>query len=687
MGSSIWAPSKDVNKYVVDGELLKKVEGEVSGERAWDLVSKISRFHRIRGGGKGSGYNQCVDWLAGELGKIEGLEVEVEKFKSDGVLKYFQWLSPLGWRATEAELWLTEPEERLVSRFSEDAVCLMPYSKGGEVESDVVYVGEGKSDGDYEGKDVEGRLVFAVGGNGTKVHREAVLKRGAAGVLVGPSDRADRMEYPDLIEVSRLDTKGEEVEKAGFGFALSRRQVKELLSLFDGDETVRMRARVDAELIEGEMPTIDARFVGKELPGQEVILMGHLDHYKPGANDNASGCAGLVEIIRNIADLVGRGKIPPPRRTVRFLFLPELHGATAYTSRHQDVGERGLAGINLDMIGEDYGLCKANFNLTCSPYSVPGYIDDILADLLPWLEGEGFYEPRGSRYRFNYRVQGYSGGSDHVMFNDSAFSVPSVMLGHSNVFHHTNMDTTETCDPTEMKRIICLAEAAALFLANAGDEEALRVAREVYGQAGVRMAETTKESLQLLQGQASDPEGRLAEVHWNAAQYPGLQADVEAGNVRKAKELCEGEEAKEMIDGLADDLLVQAAREKARIDTAYGLLLERHGLAEEPYAPDKLYGEASKLKPRRLFKGSLNNAVQRIREELGDERADWYDGYVVGPMRGLGSRAFEILNLMDGERSLLEIRHLVSFEFQETGVEFLLHFAEDLREMGLIAYI
>lgn len=61
MGSSVWAPSKDVDKYVVDGELLRKVEGEVSGERAWDLVSKISRYHRIRGGGEGSGYNQCVD--------------------------------------------------------------------------------------------------------------------------------------------------------------------------------------------------------------------------------------------------------------------------------------------------------------------------------------------------------------------------------------------------------------------------------------------------------------------------------------------------------------------------------------------------------------------------------------------------------------------------------------------------
>ncbi len=32
---------------VVDEKLLKSIQNEVSGERAWDMVSKISRYHRI----------------------------------------------------------------------------------------------------------------------------------------------------------------------------------------------------------------------------------------------------------------------------------------------------------------------------------------------------------------------------------------------------------------------------------------------------------------------------------------------------------------------------------------------------------------------------------------------------------------------------------------------------------------
>jgi len=681
----MWAPSRDYGRFLVDDELLKRIESEVSGERAWDTVSKISRFHRIRGGGEGSGYNRCVEWLAEELRGVEGLQVKVEKFVSDGTIKYLGWLTPVGWRAKEAELWLLEPEERLIARFSDTAVSLMPYSQGGMAESEVVFVGQGKSDKDYEGVDVEDKLVFAVDGNGEKVHREAVIKRGAVGVIVGPTVRADRLDYSDLVEVSRLSPKGEEVPKAGFGFALSMKQTKELESYFEKGTTVKMRAWVDAEIIEGEMPTIDAWFEGSEHPEQEMVLMGHLDHYKPGANDNASGCAGMVEIIRNIASLVERGAIPPPRRTIRFLFLPELQGAAAYLDRHPDIGERAIAGINLDMIGEDYGLCRANFNLTCSPYSVPGYVNDVLANLLPWLEGETFYSPHGSRYKFNYRVTGYSGGSDHVLFNDSAYSVPSVMLGHSNVFHHTSMDTTDTCDPTELKRIIALAEAGAIFLANAGNEEAVRIAREVFGQAHVRMARVTGNSMRLLQQMASEGGGEgLAEAYWSVLRYSGLHAEIEASHVREVKELYGAGVTGRLIDGVAEVLLRQSEREREKIDTCHGLLLRQYGLEGELFEPGELHEKASMMRPRRLSRGPLSNAIEMIREEIGDERADWYSEYFGRPTTRLGSEAFEILNLIDGERSLMDIRNIVSLEFKETGLEFIMHFAEDLREMGLI---
>ncbi|TKJ35834.1 hypothetical protein CEE39_00450 [bacterium (candidate division B38) B3_B38] len=685
LSSSLFVYPQD-NPYLLDKELLEAIQNEVSGERAWDMVSKISRFHRIRGGGEGSDYNRCVEYLANELKKMGLEEVIIKRYTADGFKKYFLWNSLVGWRVKEAELWLVEPYKKLLARYSDQAVSLMPYSRGGEVESEVIYVGGGKSDANYKNIDVKGKLVFATGGGGSQVHRQAVLKRGACGVIVGPSDRENRLPYPDLIEVSRLSPTGEEREKTGFGFALSRRQEKELVSLFKAGEKVTMRARVDAELFDGEMAVLEAKITGSEHPSQEIIIMGHLDHYKPGANDNASGSAGMVEMVRNILALVSRGEIPPPRRTLRFLWLPEIHGAAAYLTEHQDLKDKGIAGLNLDMIGEDYALCQANFNLTCSPYSVPGYINDVLINLLGWLDGGVFYSPRGSRYRFNFRINPYSGGSDHIMFNDSAFSIPTPMLGHGDVFHHSSLDTPDKCDPTEMKRIISLSLAAALLLANADDEDAVKIAGELYSQAILRIVERTQKSIRLLQQYVYDSEKskHLAELYFNIINYPHVQAGIESTNLREVTELCDKQASRKIIDELAKDIYRQVASEKEKIKLIYDLLTRQYNLKKEEFRPTDLYKKASSLKPQRLFQGPL--PWNYLREKLDEESNKWYAENRQKAGGAYGSKTYEIVNLMDGKRTLLDIRHIVSCEFDETDIEFVLHFAEDLQKIGLVKF-
>ncbi len=673
------------NTFLLKPELLKSIQNEVSGERAWDVVSKISRFHRIRGAGEGSDYDRCVEWLAGELRKIGLEEVRIKKYAADGFKKYFLWDSLVGWKVEDAELWLLEPEKKLIARYSDQAVSLMPYSQGREIEADVVFVGRGKSAADYENKDIKDKIVFAIGGGGARVHREAVLNRGAAGVVVGPSERADRLEFADLIEVSRLSPSGDEREKTGFGFSLSRRQEQELLSYFESGQAVRMKAKVDATLFDGSMPVLEAKITGKDFPKQEIIVMAHLDHYKPGANDNASGSAGLVEMARNILDLIKRGDIPPLSRTIRFLWVPEMHGTIAYLSEHQDLGQYGIAGLNLDMIGEDYALCQSSFNLTQSPYSVPGYINDVVRNFLPWLDSRDFFAPTGSRHLFHQRIRPYGGGSDHVMFNDAAFSIPTPMLGHGDVFHHTNLDTPDKCDPTEMKRIISLALASALFIANADDHDALNIAREVFGQASSRMTERTNMSLRMIHQSAKDPERRddLPEIYTNVFRYPAVHAQVEKANMTEIKELCRYDETKRMIDEMARALDNQARTEYEKIDFSHGLFLHLYGIDEKKFTPGDYHQRAAVVIPERRFKGPLSGSEDRNASEgyrkWVEENEDKIGAYS-------GSKYFEIVNLMDGKRSLLKIRDIVSCEFGETDVEFVFRFAQELERMGLIAF-
>ncbi|MFC2164758.1 DUF4910 domain-containing protein [Acidobacteriota bacterium] len=667
-------------------ELLRVVQNEVSGERAWDWVSKISRYHRIRGGGEGSDYNRCVEWLAQELEKMGIQEINIHLYKADGFTKSFLWNSLIGWRVKEAELWLVEPVKKLVARFSDQAVSLMPYSQGGEVEADVVFVGEGKAAQDYQDKDIKEKLVFAVGGGGTRVHRLAAMEREAAGVIVGPSNREYRLPYVDLIELNRLSFKGKERDKARFGFSLSRRQTQEILSYFQAGQNVRMKAKVDAELFDGNMPILEAVIPGKDIPEQEIIVMGHLDHYKPGANDNASGSAGMMEMVRNIVDLVRRGDIPPLKRTMRFLWVPEMHGTAPYLVEHENIDKRGIAGMNLDMIGEDNVLCQTTFNLIQSPYSVPGYINDIMINLLGWLEGREFFSPRGSRNLFNPRVLPYSGGSDHIMFNDAFIGIPTPMLGHGDIFHHTNFDTPDKCDPTEMKRIISLALASSLILANATDESALKIAREVYSQASLRMAKRTQKSLQLLHETASNPEKRhtLAELYANVSTYPRYLAEIETANISEVKELCRRKHTEQSVDNLASGMKSIAEQESQKLEKAFGIILGQYDIPREIFKPDKSSKTASSLIPQRLFKGPLPSNI--LEERLSAADMEWFRTNGAKAGRYASSKMYEMVNLMNGQRSVLDIRHLISCEFDETNTGFVLRMVQILENAGLIKY-
>lgn len=102
--------------------------------------------------------------------------------------------------------------------------------------------------------------------------------------------------------------------------------------------------------------SIRVRLIGKEKPNEIVVLGGHLDSINqswgggkdaPGADDNASGSANLIEALRILMDK------PQPRRTVEFFWyageesglLGSAEIAASYKSEKKDV----VAVLQLDM--------------------------------------------------------------------------------------------------------------------------------------------------------------------------------------------------------------------------------------------------------------------------------------------------------------------------------------------------
>ncbi len=100
---------------------------------------------------------------------------------------------------------------------------------------------------------------------------------------------------------------------------------------------------------------IEAEIRGTGRPDQIVIVGAHYDSVSgsPGANDNASGVAALLE-------LAGNFKTQGPERTLRFVafvneeppyFQTEEMGSRVYARRSRERGEKIVAMISLETIG------------------------------------------------------------------------------------------------------------------------------------------------------------------------------------------------------------------------------------------------------------------------------------------------------------------------------------------------
>src|SRR5205823_5288962 len=129
----------------------------------------------------------------------------------------------------------------------------------------------------------------------------------------------------------------------------------------------------ECERARGESSIVTAALAGT-LPG-EVLVTAHLCHPRPGANDNASGAAAALEVARVLAELDREGRLPQPRRTIRWLWMPEFTGTYAWIARDPAVAARTLAAVNLDMVGERQDDCGSTFLLEQAPHFLGSFAD------------------------------------------------------------------------------------------------------------------------------------------------------------------------------------------------------------------------------------------------------------------------------------------------------------------------
>jgi hypothetical protein len=444
---------------------------ELSGKFAKDQAVEISKFHRIQAS---PGFRAAAVYVKEEIKKAGIEKVSIEEFPADGKTKYWTYDAIISWWAEKGEIRIVEPVEELLGRFKELPMALATHSKGADVKAEVVDVGVGEKDEDYAGKNLEGKIAI-VSGMARVTHVKAV-ENGAVGTIHHPPwNRAAK--YPDLVQYNGIWPTQETREKTTFGFAISDRQYQRIKGLMDEGRKVVVSCKNDGRLYDGFMDVLTAEIEGVEKPEEEIILIAHLCHPKTCTNDNASGSAVLIEVARSIMSLIESGKIPPPKRTIRFLWVPEINGTVAWMYAHRDRLDDVLASINLDMVGEHPVTVGWPLHLVSAPDSTPSYITPLFIGLLEEVKDN----PRGVAlegwpYGLNYRIKPYMGGSDHLCFADAAFGIPSIVFYNPDQFHHTSFDEPSRLDSSKMKRVGVVTGTAALTVANADEKTALELA-------------------------------------------------------------------------------------------------------------------------------------------------------------------------------------------------------------------
>jgi aminopeptidase-like protein len=652
-------------------KLIQALTHEVSGERAFNYTVQISHYDRIQAC---EGWHDAAVMLQKELERIGYTDVEIEGWPSNGSRYYYTYRTPIGWRAKSAELWMVSPENERLCSYAEIPLTLVKHSNSADVEAELVDVGTGVGEKAYQGKDVSGKIVLATAYTGT-VMREAVLKRGALGVVTWfpPEDRPG---YPNMIRYTAIWPTWEEKDKIGFGFNVSKLQGWNLKNALNEGKKVVLKAKVEAEYYDGKVEILTAALPGSVEPEKEVMVIGHLCHPTPSANDNASGSGGMLEMARALKEMLDKGQIEPPKRTIRFLWVPEFAGTVPYIKAHLERMKNTLSVINCDMIGEDFHLTGGIFNIFCTPDSMPSFLNDVVVNFTRLAESLDLRSVNGSSHPFAYRVQPFSGGSDHYIFNDGALKVPSVMFNRDDIFHHTNLDTPDKVDPTELRRVCFIALGSSYYLANASEEDAKDMAGLISRNGLSRLAENYYDSLLSLE-RAQDPE----KVHKSYAQVRNVikhSTQRELDSVMSTLVFVDDPSVRSQIqDSLVNIKNMSASFQKDSQDR-YARLCENLGVKTKKISLTEEQQKLEKIVPVRNKDFVCPLETDYVEDKLGEGAFSGID---------LGSYGtYEALNFVDGKRSVLDISDALSAEFGPVDPNSVLAYFKVLEKAELLTF-
>ena len=583
LSPSVLVSQEREDRTLLSHEQMTAIINEVSGERAMHTLLDMVPYQRVRPPEEYSGPYRESRIMADRARAYGYSDVSIEVFREGGT----------AWQPTQGELWMTTPKSVKLFDLHDIALSLASLNANCDITGELIDVGAGRAQ-DFEGLDVTGKFVLTSGST-RSAYTQAVQRGaiGALGISVIGVDRAS--DYPDQI----VSSSSSNAQPNTVSWNLTPAVRNRLADLLLKGETVTIRSINKSVQVPNKAEYVYATIPGDGSTTQETAISAHLYEgvIKQGANDDNSGCALTLEIGRAYIKLIAEGKLPPPKRTINFLWVPEFSGTNAFLDSNPEKAQNIIGDLNFDMEAIRISDSRSYWILQRTPDTFPSYINDIPQSMMEYVSDisrervrfrRSGYRPsqpveslRGSKDAFYVKIDKHYGASDHVAYMSRG--IPAVMLiTWPDMWYHSSEDTPDKQDSTQYKRAAAVGLGSLAVMSTGTDEMAARVLNENLGRGLARMGESHTKGLGYM-ADATDAES-MAEGYKEARNAIEHQAGVEKGVVKSASVLWTDTQAGErhtaafepLIDARAEALL-------AEVKAAYELQALQRGV--QPIEP------------------------------------------------------------------------------------------------------
>lgn len=237
--------------------------------------------------------------------------------------------------------------------------------------------------------------------------------------------------------------------------AISTEDADLIVGLLDMGLPVSAVLRMSAKTYDPrKSANVIAEFRGSTNPEEIVVIGGHIDSWDvgQGAHDDATGCVMAMEALNVLRKLNLR-----PRRTIRVvLFTNEengLEGAKDYARRYASELKNHVAAIESD----SGGFAPTGYTIECKDEDRQAIAIKQMQEIMGLMGSLGSLEAKAGH-----------GGADISPMKESGV----ILMGHRVDgrkyfdYHHSEADTLDKVDPTELSQNVAAMAVAAYVLAD-----------------------------------------------------------------------------------------------------------------------------------------------------------------------------------------------------------------------------